>query len=248
MNRSLMTPLSALLLTLAVGLCLPAVAQELGHLQMEELDEAELFFEENTTDEDLGIHFKVDGDGWKRILLFDPDWRPLLGMGLRGNLRTLGLTELFSESREPEFDEVPRDEFLAMFPPGDYTFLAMSIDHQWYIGETELTHGIPAPAEIVWPEEDVEVSPDEDLEVVWALDAGDGASMEIEYIEVVVEKDEDDEMLRVYTVHMLPEDTSVRVPAEFFEAGKDYKTEILVQETSGNRASSEVPFATEETP
>ena len=38
--------------------------------------------------------------------------------------------------------------------------------------------------------------------------------------EVVVEKDEDDERLRVFSVHMLPGDNSVRVPQEFLEAGK----------------------------
>ncbi len=32
-----------------------------------ELDEAEIFFEYNSTDKDLGIHFFLDGEGWKRI-------------------------------------------------------------------------------------------------------------------------------------------------------------------------------------
>ena len=29
--------------------------------------EAEIFFELNNTDGDLGIHFSIDGEGWKRI-------------------------------------------------------------------------------------------------------------------------------------------------------------------------------------
>ena len=66
----------------------------------------------------------------------------------------------------------------------------------------------------------------------------------IEFYEVVAEKDEDEERLRVYSVHMEPGDTSVRVPAEFLEAGKDYKVEIIAQESSGNRTAIEVPFAT----
>ncbi|MEW8382788.1 MAG: hypothetical protein AB2704_13125, partial [Candidatus Thiodiazotropha taylori] len=35
-------------------------------------DEAELFFELNDTDGDLGIHGKVDGDEWKRLVIEDP--------------------------------------------------------------------------------------------------------------------------------------------------------------------------------
>ena len=41
-------------------------------------------------------------------------------------------------------------------------------------------------------------------------------------------------------------DTSITVPAEFFEASKDYKVEIIVMETSGNKTITEVGFETEE--
>ena len=68
----------------------------------------------------------------------------------------------------------------------------------------------------------------------------------IEFYEVIVEKDEEEERLRVFSIQMLATDTSVRCPAEFLEPGKDYKIEILAHETSGNRTAIEVPFATEE--
>ena len=111
------------------------------------------------------------------------------------------------------------------------------------VGMAELTHTLPGETELVTPEEDEEVSPDEDLVLEWEILA-DPPGSAIEFYEVVAEKDEDDERLRVYSIHMAPEDTSVRVPAEFLEAGKDYKVEIIAQESSGNRTAIEVPFAT----
>jgi len=247
MSKQLMTALAAVLFGLVLLVSAPAAAQAPHGFDFVELDEAELFFEENTTDGDMGIHFKVDGEGWRRIFLIDPDWRPLLNAGIKGSLREIGLTELFSESSEPGYDEMPREEFLALFDEGTYRFFAQSIEGDWLYGETELTKDIPAGPVVTWPEEDAEVPADEDLVVQWeTVDPPSPGESEIEFYEVVVEKDEDEEMLRVFTVHMLPEDTSVRCPAEFLEAGKEYKVEIVVQESSGNRAAAEVPFVTAE--
>jgi len=210
--------------------------------------EAELFLELNATDGDLGLHLKADGDGWKRLILTDARFHRLLDVRVKGNLgREIGLTELFSESAEPSFDEVPKDEFLALFRPGFYFFFAKTLEGPWMVGTTILTHALPGEVELVSPEEDGEVDSEEDLVVEWeSLDDPDSAGSGLEFYEVVVEKDEDDERLRVFRVDMLPSDTSIRVPAEFLEEGKDYKVEIVAQETSGNRTSIEVPFETEE--
>lgn len=237
-----------LLAALAVGL-LAATAgwAQGGPGDPLEFDESELFFEENSTDGDLGLHFKVDGEGWRRAILFGPDGRRLLDVKVKGNLGTaIGLTELFSESAEPSFDEVPRAEFLALFPPGEYTFVGQTVEGQWMASTTDLTHVLPDPVEILSPEEDDEVDAGNDLEIEWELvDDPDAPDSVIEFYEIVVEKDEDDERLRVFSVHALSTDTSMRVPAEFLEPGKDYKVEIVAQETSGNRTSVEVPFATQ---
>jgi len=216
-----------------------------------EYDEAKLFLEENRTDGDLGLHFKVDGEGWKRLRLRGPDKhgrkrRSLFNILVQGNLgHVIGLTEIFSESAEPSFDELPRDEFLSLFPEGEYCFFGKTSDGIRMKGVTTLSHTLPDGAEQVSPEEDEEVNADEDLVIVWET-VDDPAPPEdvVEFYEVVVEKDEDDELLRVFSVHMLPGDTTVRCPAEFLEAGKDYKVEIIVQSSSGNRTTMEVPFTT----
>lgn len=64
---------------------------------------AEIYFELNNTDGDLGIHSLVDGEPWKRLQIEDPRERQLLNIFVQGRLRKQGLTELFFESAEPFF-------------------------------------------------------------------------------------------------------------------------------------------------
>jgi hypothetical protein len=191
---------------------------------------------------------KVDGEPWRRLILAAPDCRRLLDARVKGRLgQRIGLTELFSESAEPGFDEIPRSEFLDLFPEGIYKFFGQTLDGDWLVGVPTLTHDIPGGPEILSPEEESAVDPGADLLIEWApvADPSPPESV-IELYEVVVEKDEEDERLRVYSVQMLATDTTIRVPAEFLEPGKEYKVEIVAQETGGNRATAEVAFETAE--
>ena len=55
-------------------------------------DEAEVFFELNNTDGDLGIHALIDGDAWKRLVIEDTRGRKILNVRVKGRLRKQGLT------------------------------------------------------------------------------------------------------------------------------------------------------------
>ena len=59
------------------------------------LRKPDCFFELNDTDEDLGIHGKVDGDEWKRLEIEGPDKRLMMKIRVRGGLKRQGLAELF---------------------------------------------------------------------------------------------------------------------------------------------------------
>ena len=50
-------------------------------------EEAEVFFELNNTDGDLGIHSAVDGGPWKKLEMEGPNGRDLLEIKARGRLR-----------------------------------------------------------------------------------------------------------------------------------------------------------------
>ncbi|MCZ6888003.1 MAG: hypothetical protein O7H39_05855, partial [Gammaproteobacteria bacterium] len=57
-------------------------------------DEAEIFFELNNTDGDLGIHALIDGDAWRELEIEGPNERGLLKIRVKGRLRKQGLTEI----------------------------------------------------------------------------------------------------------------------------------------------------------
>ena len=156
---------SVLFAAAAIAISASATASWAGH-EVIEFDEADLFLEENTTDGDLGLHFKVDGEGWNRLILTTARYSKLLDVRVHGNLgREIGLTEIFSESAEPGFDELPREDFLKLFPEGDYKFFGRTLEGDWLVGIPTLTHDIPKGPEITSPEEDEEIDPEEDFEV-----------------------------------------------------------------------------------
>ena len=211
----------------------------------EAFSEANIFFEENTTDGDLGLQFFLDGPGWKRIKIFDPSGRRVIDIKVRGDVKDIGLTEVFSESAEPGYDEIPRAEFLAMFPAGPYRIVGKTLDGDRLESTVMLTQDLSAPPVITEPQEGDRVRADRPLTIRWngVADPNPPTSV-IEAYQVFVEKDEDNERLRVFAVDMKPTDRKLEVPEGFLEPGKDYKVEIIAEETSGNKVISEVPFRT----
>jgi hypothetical protein len=211
-----------------------------------ELDEAKVFIEFNSTDEDLGIQLFWDGDAWKRMTVEGPNGKMVLDIKVRKNLGEQGLTEGFFESDEPSFDELPMDEFFERFPEGTYEFEGTTLEHEYLTGEAEFTHTLPAPPENLSPAEGDMV--DSRSPLVLSFDAVtedlDGEPLTPEHYEVVLETEGD--ILRIFSI-ILPGDRanpSVSVPAEFLEPDTEYKLEVIVQEESGNRTISETTFTT----
>jgi hypothetical protein len=140
--------------TIGVAAALSATAslgQDDGDDEEElEFEEAQLYFELNDTDGDLGIHAKVDGDAWKNLKLESPNEEELLNVWLRGNLRNQGLTEFFFESEEPPFDELSPRQFFRRFPEGVYEFEGTTLEGEELEGEIELSHVMAGPPDKVW--------------------------------------------------------------------------------------------------
>ncbi len=108
-------------------------------------DEANIFFELNDTDGDLGIHALIDGDAWKKLEIEDPKERTLLNVRVKGQLKKQGLTEFFFESAEPIFDELSPEDFFKRFPAGIYEIEGETIDGEELESEVEVTRVMPAP-------------------------------------------------------------------------------------------------------
>ena len=132
-----------------VALVLIAATPALAASDGEPFDVAEIFFELNDTDGDLGLHGFIDGDAWKRLTIEGPGRknRSLLQVSVRGRLKQQGLTELFFESAEPGFDELSPEQFLERFPEGTYKVRGVTLDGEKLKSAVEISHVMPAPAE-----------------------------------------------------------------------------------------------------
>lgn len=222
-------------------------------------DEAFVFFELNHTDGDLGIHAKIDGDAWKRLKIErDADERTLLNIRVKSSLRRQGLTELFFESAEPPFDELPPEVFFRRFPEGEYDVEGVTLDGEELESETVITHLMPAPAEPsvngipAAPDCDSElpvVSGEDPVVITWPPvmlshpDLGrTNEPIEVVNYEVVAEIDETP---FVVSAILPPEADSFVVPSEIIALGDEIKFEVLVREASYNQTGVESCFEVE---
>ena len=81
--------------------------------QVVKIADARLKFEINATDRDGGVQLFLDAEQWKRMSIFDPKGRQIFTTATKGIMAKQGGTELFLESAEPTFDELPLDQLFA---------------------------------------------------------------------------------------------------------------------------------------
>lgn len=208
-----------------------------------DLDDARLIVEFNFTSQDWGIQAFLDGEPWQRMMIFSPDGHKLMDVKGKGDLGMLGLTELFVESHEPDADELPLDEFLALFPEGEYGFVGVTTDGSLQAGAATFTHVLPDAPEIIAPEEDSVQDPNNTV-IVWEPVADPPGSSIVEY-QVIVER-EDVDPKRVFSAFVPATVTSMTVPPEFLAPGVDYVFEVLSIEAGRNQTISESAFSTQD--
>jgi hypothetical protein len=203
-----------------------------------EFKRAQLRVEVNATDGDAGLQIDLDNEPWDSVQLAAPDGRVLLDVRNRGVLRGYGLTELFSESSEPPFTELPLEEFQELFPEGEYVFSGRQIDGTKMRSTFTLTHDFPGGPDIVTPVEDAELGA-ADLVVEW--EPGDNPEgVEIVAYRVLVVSEVDP--VRTFAADLSPDTRQLPISAAFLEEPGEYKAEVVAIEAGGNQTVSEVPF------
>lgn len=233
------------LLTVVLALAGGAAASAAN---VEELEEAEIFIEINATDGDAGIQLFVDGEGWDKLKVFDPNGQKVFDVDAHGSIGFQGVTELFFESAEPSFDVQPLPEFLALFPEGTYTIMGRFTGNERLVAEAELTHALPAAPILVAPAPGADDVDPDDTVIDW-LPVPDPPGSEIVAYQVIVELEfevGDEEVVREFSVDLAPDITMVTVPAAFMSQGTEFKYEVLAIEESGNKTISEAEFETAE--
>lgn len=234
-------------------------------------DVAEVFFELNNTDGDLGIHALVDGGPWKHMQIEGADERTIFKVQARSRLRRQGVTEIFFESAEPTFDELAPEQFFLRFPEGTYEVEGVTLDGEELESETEVTHAIPAPpaptvngvpaAMQCDDEEDGYDAPlieADEYVIAWPAVTHTHPSLgypqnspdlTIVNYEVVVEAEletaDGEEFASVFSVILPPDVTAMTIPAEFLKQAGDFKYEVLAREESWNQTAIESCFLTE---
>jgi hypothetical protein len=210
--------------------------------------QTKIIIEVNATAGDAGIQIFVDAPGWTQLEVFDPNGEKIFDSSGSGSVGLQGVTELFFESAEPSFEDLPLDELFLRFPRGLYTFVGVTDDGQTLRGKATLTHYIPDGPVIVSPAEGEEL--DSTLPVVIGWEPvqspfpGTDPGFRIVGYQVIVERVKP-QPLRVFSVNLPATATEVTVSPEFIEPRAEYNVEVLAIEVSGNQTISEHGFSTQ---
>ena len=145
-------PLVAAAALASVAAAIPAAATT----PCGDLDECRVTIEINASDGDIGFHFLGDADDLRELTVEGPDNGQVFQARAKGDLNDQLFTETFVESSEPPCTPDPEgyvtlEEFIARWAPGVYTFRGKSSNGVYLIGETQLTHLLPAaPADVAF--------------------------------------------------------------------------------------------------
>ena len=214
--------------------------------QVVKIADARLKFEINATDHDGGVQVFLDADQWKRMSIFDPEGRRIFTTITDGIMGMQGGTELFMESAEPTFEELPLDQLLERWPAGRYEFRGVGLDGETLTGAARLTHDLPAGPVLVSPIEGDRRQDPNDTVVRWKRVPPANGSPIIGYQVLVVRPDTGMKALPNVTldVMMPPTADRLRVPRGFLESGTEYEWEVLAIEEGGNQTLSSSTFVT----
>ena len=228
------------------GAMLPAHALEFG--------EAELYYELNNSDGDLGIHGSIDGGPYIELEIHDGKELTIGRLTAQGALAKQGLTQFFFESAEPKFSELSPRKFFQRFPEGEYEIVAQTASGQFIEAEVQLSQlmaapvgnitvaGVPAAARCTAPNLPV-VSAAAPIVIDWDPvtfshpSIGKRGPVQIAEYQFFIQR----EGVKL-ALELPPDVTSFEVPASIIAMGNDFKFEIIARTVSGNNTTIESCF------
>jgi len=223
--------LSVLLAAMAAPI-LSAAAPEAKPKKPVNFSIAKVFFEYNSTPNDLGVHIFLDGEDWTELKIVNPKGRTIFEVAGKAPYKELGLTELSFEGAEPNLADVPLAELLDRFPAGNYQLVGKMVDGKRIVGTATLTHAIPAgPTNVL-----AQINGNS-LIISWALVTGPPAGFPNVPINIVGYQ----VIVGAFQVTVPASITSVTVSPEFVEslASGQQPFEVLAIEAGGNQTITE---------
>ena len=195
---------------------------------------ASVTFEQNATDGDVEVVFKVKGrdDGLAKLHVVAPDGRTVIDFAAPG-ASAMGIREFVFESPEPTDVEGLK----AAYPAGVYRFAGATAAGKELRGESTLGHELPAPTSLLRPGAGARNVPVKDLAIAWTPVAKVSG--------YVIEIEQDD--LGVHLEASLPGSAaSFSVPDGFLRPGTEYDLGIGTVSEAGNVSFVETSFTTAE--
>lgn len=243
MDRSLVARATT---SLVVGFLLVGCSQPPAEMAAIEFKDARIKFEINATDGDGGVQIFLDADTWTALEIFDPTGERIFSTSTDGSIAMQGGTELFLESAEPTFAEMPLPDLLERFPAGEYRFEGTSLEGELIAGTATLSHDLPAGPVLLEPADGAEIADLDHTVLSWEPVPPANGSPIIAYQVLVVEPDTGNPALPAVVLDvMMPADaTRLGVPAGFLQPGREYEWEVLAIEASGNQTLSSAVFTT----
>jgi hypothetical protein len=221
-----------------------------------EFAETAIFFEYNSTDQDLGLHIFWDAEGWEEVEVKDRRGVEIFEVENGGGLNEIGSTEVFTESAEPSLcpDDVEEDdcdvdaaieEFQNKFLEGRYIFRGRTVDGKRLRGSATLEYDLPTPVDLMLND-----FPDEDWETIEWTDTSEPGDEEIVGYEVVTEMvvEASEERVFVNTATFPASVTSFIVSPQFATLAVDslaaeelveLKVEVIAIGENGNKTITE---------
>jgi hypothetical protein len=242
------------ILVIAVAVFLIMGGSALAQPEEEELEDASVFIEWNSSDEDQGLQFFWDSEGFTLMEVFNEDEQKVLRLKTFKKVKKQGLTETAIESVEPGPEEQTLQQFLNRFPEELYTFEGElkegGVVTKTITGAADLTHDLLEPVVftkinlpvIEWTEPTEDYLTGDPLDVV-------GYEL---VVELVIEVNGDERVFKETTNY--PAGVTKHIvgnrfmkliknpPGDIIEG----KVEILADEPSGNRTITEEAFIEEE--
>ena len=203
----------------------------------ERFEEARIYIEYNSTDNDLGFHVFLDGEDWKSLKILNPAGVTIFSVTGKAAYRQLGMTELFFEGAEPSLDEFPLQDLLALFPEGKYVFTGVTVDGESITRNARLSHAVPSG-----PSVSSTVDGDK---VVIRWQSVDGVPPGFPQKNVVVE--EYQIIVESFQVTVPASENKITIPREFvrtLEQG-EHEFEVLAIDQSGNQTITSDSFEIE---
>jgi hypothetical protein len=225
-----MRVLSVLLLgAVALGPGAPAWADEFSI--------ARIYIEYNSSGNDLGYHVSLDGEDWKTLKIVSPDRRTIFDVTGKAAYKDLGMTELFFEGAEPNLDDFPLEDLLALFPEGEYEFIGVTVDGVQLMSTATLTHAVPDA-----PSVSAVVTPPGSVVISWSSLASPPAGFPARPIVISGYQ----VLADSFQVTLPASATQVTLPPEFVAslAPGVHPFEVLAIEAGGNQTITEGTYVT----